>query len=57
LGLAQGAEIRARVRQLGGDEAVSVVDWSRQGAHKLIPADAKNKTRAAEKLVLAIEKS
>jgi energy-coupling factor transporter ATP-binding protein EcfA2 len=56
LSLAQGAEIRERVRQLGGDEAVTVVDWSRNGAHQLLAADATTKTRAAEKLVKAIEK-
>jgi hypothetical protein len=35
LSVAQGAQIRERVRRLGGDEAVSIVDWSRSGAHVL----------------------
>lgn len=55
LSVAQGAEINAQIRRLGGEEAVNAVAIMRRGAHELVQTDGLRLAEATKRLVRALE--
>jgi len=54
---AQGHEVTAKVRSLGGEAAVEVLRLSRRGSHEQVVGDPIQLVRGTERLVTAIEAS
>lgn len=55
LSVAQGADITARVRGIGGEETVEAVRTMRKGAHELVAVDGLALVQATKRLVGALE--
>lgn len=56
LSVSQGHEINARLRAIGGNDAVTAVRLMRAGAHELVHADADALIEGTKRIVTAIER-